>query len=86
VLQQQYLRNALGPAGLGLNGLLPPSAGLTAQLGDAQLAQLLRPLLEQQQQQQQRRLQQEELEAQLRLQEQIQIMRARLLAQILAPK
>lgn len=77
VLQQQCLQNTLGSQGL--NGLL----GLPqANLNEAQLSQLVRPLLLQQAEQQQQQVQ--DLETQLLLQEQIKIMRARLVAQILA--
>ena len=79
VLQQQCLQNSLGAPGL--NGLL---GGISQanQLSEAQLSQLVRPLFLQQAEQQQQQVQ--DLETQLLIQEQIKIMRARLVAQILS--
>ena len=78
VLQQQCLQNSLSAPGL--NGLLGiPQAN---QLTEAQLSQLVRPLFLQQAEQQQQQVQ--DLETQLLIQEQIKIMRARLVAQILS--
>jgi hypothetical protein len=81
VLQQQCLQNALGTQGL--NGLLPAGLSQTNQLTEAQLATLVRPMLLQQAEQQQQQ-QAQDLEAQLLIQEQIKILRARLVAQILS--
>jgi hypothetical protein len=79
LLQQRRFQNALGVAP-GMNGLL--ATPQSNQLTEAQLVQFVRPLLRQQAGQQQQHA--KELEAQLSLQDQIKIMRARLVAQILA--
>lgn len=77
ILQQQCLQNAYATSNW--NGIL--SGATSTQLTDAQLAQLVRPLLVQQVEQQQHV---QDLETQLLIQEQIKILRARLLAQLLS--
>ncbi|GKY94906.1 hypothetical protein MPSEU_000455500 [Mayamaea pseudoterrestris] len=90
LLQRQCYQNSMGAPNM--NGLLGQQAPQqqTSQLTEAQLAQLVRPLLLQHAEQQHhhqhhhQQHQVHDLETQLLLQEQIKIVRARLVAQILS--